>query len=505
MSGSVQLRRFRCAIRDGIDLESAAAASNMSIGEARLWVAADAENPPGPECYEMIGRSSLKKDESIRVLIGDVREQLLKMPSQSVDCVVTSPPYWGLRDYGVEGQIGLEPTLGEHIAVMVDVFREVRRVLKAHGTLWLNYGDCYAAAPNGKSAAAYKADGTDDRAFRDKPFSTVGPINARTYCNAESGSRGVNREFHDAMRPKAGPIHPAAGSEINRGKRESNRTGHEGRWGGGNNPATGFLKPKDLCMIPNRLAIALQDDGWYIRSEIIWHKPNPMPESVYDRPTSAHEKIWLCSKGEDYFYNHEAIREPLTGGTHPRRAGPNSRVNVDRVPVSKKTGTGVGWGHQDRVNAAEGDRGRGRVVGKTAPAGTGIKNNSSFNASMLDAAPQTTKNARNVWTIAPRPFRDAHFATFPPALAERCIKAGVPQSVCGYCGAVEGCGGICQTFDRKPGVVLDPFGGAGTVGLVAKQLGLHAILIELNPEYAALSERRIAADPGPSPIDAEAA
>lgn len=400
-------------------------------------------------------------DGRCTIHVGDCIDVMRSMPANSVDCVVTSPPYWGLRDYGVEGQIGLEPTLGQHLEVMVNVFREVWRVLKPSGTLWLNYGDCYAAQPNGKSAAAYKAEGTDDRTFRDKPFSTVGPI------------------------------HPSAGSVINRGKRESNRTGQKGRWGGGNNPATGYLKPKDLCMIPNRLAIELQNDGWFVRSEIIWHKPNPMPESVYDRPTTAHEKIWLLTKSEDYFYDHEAIREPVTGGTHNRRPGPNSRQNVDRVPVTrKKSDTGVGWGRLDKINPSESDRGRDRIVSKTVAPGQGIKNNSSFDAA-LDNHTSETRNARNVWSIAPKAFSGAHFATFPPALAERCIKAGTPKRICACCGSAEGCGPICEVFGTEPGIVFDPFGGAGTVSFVAEQLGLRSIMIELNPEYADIAERRI--------------
>lgn len=359
--------------------------------------------------------------------IGDCIKVMKTMPANSVDCVVTSPPYWGLRDYGVAGQIGLEPTLGEHLQVMVSVFEQVWRVLKPAGTLWLNYGDCYATTPNGKSAAAYKAEGNDDRTFRDKPFSTIG----------------------------------------------------------------GVLKAKDLCMLPNRLAIALQEDGWYVRSEIIWHKPNPMPESVYDRPTSSHEKVWLLTKNEDYFYDHEAIREPVTGGTHNRRPGPNSRQNVDRVPVSrKKPNTGVGWGRLDKINPSETDRGRDRVGTKTVAPGEGIKNNSSFDAA-LDNHTSETRNARNVWSISPRAFSGAHFATFPPALAERCIKAGTPKRICACCGSSDDCGPICEVFGTEPGIVFDPFGGAGTVGLVAEQLGLRSIMIELNPEYADIAIRRI--------------
>jgi DNA modification methylase len=394
---------------------------------------------------------------AVQFLIGDVFEQLSNVADCSIDCVVTSPPYWGLRDYGVEGQIGLEPTLGEHLDVMVRVFREVRRVLKQQGTLWLNYGDCYAAAPNGRAAADVFG---DDRTFRDKPFSTVGPI-------LQPDTRGLQREgAKEAYRADSGfTVRPA-----------------------------GYLKPKDLCMIPNRLAIALQDDGWWVRSEIIWHKPNPMPESVYDRPTSAHEKVWLLTKGEDYFYNHEAIREPVTGGSHARKPGPNSRQTVDRVPVSRKRAkVPGGWDVEPGAHGTINRRGRTEatyVDRKFADEGDKhVKAKASFAAGTSDLV--ETRNARNVWSIAPKAFREAHFATFPPALAERCILAGTPATVCGCCGAPDGCGPICQVFDRVPGKVLDPFGGAGTVSLVAEKLRLDSVMIELNADYAKIARKRI--------------
>lgn len=410
---------------------------------------------------------------SVRVITGDCLPTLRSLPDASFDCAVTSPPYWGLRSYFADAspfkaqEIGLEPTLGEHLDVLVGIFREVRRVLKCHGTLWLNYGDCYAAAPNGKSAAAYKADGSDDRTFRDKPFSTVGPI----YDPGSSigGQRGDPKRL-------------AVGAGISKGRVV----------------AGGHLKPKDLCMVSNRLAIALQEDGWWVRSEIIWHKPNPMPESVYDRPTMAHEKVWLLTKGEDYFYNDEAIREPVTGGTHARVRGAGSRENVDRVPRSRKVKVPGGWDVQPGAHGTINRQGRTAatyvdlpgVTPKSANEGQPyIKAKGSFHASTT--AIVETRNARNVWTIAPRAFRGAHFATFPPALAERCIKAGCPPTVCGACGAVASCGGLCGRFARVPGRVLDPFGGAGTVGLVAEKLGMDSTLIELNPEFAAMAQRRI--------------
>lgn len=418
-------------------------------------------------------------DGRVTLHIGDCLAMLAAMEPDSVDCVVTSPPYWGLRDYGVEGQIGLEPTLGEHLDVMVQVFEAIRRVLKPTGTLWLNYGDCYATAPNGRSAAETKAAGADDRTFRDKPFSTTGPI-----YGAKPGQ----------------PFDAANGTS---------------RRGGGGAPSGGTLKPKDLCMVPNRLAIALQDAGWWVRSEIVWGKPNPMPDSsgVY-RPSVSHEKIFLLTKsangdvwrardtGELSFDPDLAQRCPLV--TRPDQDAPRwvrlgdfydaGAVRIARAtsedgkqPDGWDTGPG-GHGTHHRNGRQKGkriDKQRGhsrRHAGfndrwSDKQRGVTPRHDGHVNHAGLDDTPRGEgRLLRNyepappqVWEIATKPFSDAHFATFPPELAERCILAGCP----------------------KGGLVLDPFGGAGTTALVALRHFRRAALIELNPDYAAMARARI--------------
>lgn len=369
----------------------------------------------------------------VTIWVGDVFKALALMDDDSIDCVVTSPPYWGLRDYGVEGQIGMEPSLAEHIEILIKVFREVRRVMKPEATLWLNYGDCYASSVNGRSAADTKAAGNDDRTFRDKPFSTVGPI--------------LGHSKHD---------------ENRQGK--TSKTAHEQSGHGYRVMAGGYLKPKDLCMVANRLAIALQDDGWWVRSEIIWHKTNPMPESVTDRPAGAHEKIFLLSKSKKYHYDAEAVREPATVSSLQRWS-----QNIEKQKGSTRANGGAKTnGNMKAVGGHRTDKQRGHG-----------RRHAGFNDRWDEMSKEEQqangRNLRNVWSIATAPFAEAHFATFPPALVEPCIKAGCPAD----------------------GVVLDPFGGAGTVGLVASRLQRRAILIELNPEYADIAEARIRADTGP--------
>lgn len=488
-------------------------------------------------------------DGRVTLHCGDVRAVLATLPDDHFDCVVTSPPYWGLRDYGtarweggdpacdhrsptmregrnedraklkgsaatnsyqnilahhsgcgkcgaikIDNQLGLERTLGEHLSVMVEVFREVRRVLKPTGTCWINYGDCYATAPNGRSAADTKAAGNDDRTFRDKPFSTVGAI--------------YDPERENGFR---------VGKSGNKGSTAADNRGRV--------VAGGFLKPKDLCMVPNRLAIALQDDGWWIRSEIIWHKPNPMPESTRDRPTSSHEKIWLLTKRERYFYDADAIAEPVTQSTVERVSQPTWDQQAGSTRQPGKTNGAMKAvvkrsGNKARKYGDDADR-PGSHLGRSIP------------------WEGSTRNSRNVWTMGTAAFSDAHFATFPPELAERCIKAGSSEAgCCTKCGlpwvrlvertdvldatakgsrfdngktASRTGGDRTQRGERyrkvatgwqpscscdadvQPARVLDIFGGAGTTGLVAASLGRTAMLIELNPEYCRLARARIEA------------
>ncbi len=303
--------------------------------------------------------------------IGDCREVLRGLEAGSAQCCVTSPPYYGLRDYGVAGQIGLEPTPDEYVAEMVAVFREVRRVLRDDGTLWLNIGDSYAAS------------------------GTVGGPPSRNSTLRGNGHVGGGPKMH-----------------VNGGVKRRHADG---------------VKPKDLLGIPWMLAFALRADGWFLRSDIIWHKPNPMPESVRDRPTSAHEHVFLLTKGPKYYYDAAAIAEPAVAD-HP-------------------SGNGFKRGARETYKDANGARGS--------------------DEQWTDVG--GTRNVRNVWTIATRPYSGAHFATMPPDLAERCIKAGT-----------------------KPGdTVLDPLGGAGTTALVAERLDRTSLLIDLNPEYKAMAEKRL--------------
>lgn len=349
---------------------------------------------------------------TVSIMIGDALEQLRTLPDDSVDCCVTSPPYWGLRDYGVDGQLGIEPTLAEHISNMVEVFMEVRRVLTPSGTCWINYGDCYATKPNGRSAADTKAAGNDDRTFRDKPFSTV----------------------------------------------------------------QGSLKPKDLCMVPNRLAIALQDAGWWVRSEIVWGKPNPMPDSSGRyRPSTAHEKIWLLTKSAKSFYDSEAVRMPTAESSIQRWSQDiESQVGSDRANAGRKTNgnlKAVGGYRADkqrghsRRHAGFNDRWDGMTKAEQQENGRLLRN---YEPDVSAIVPP------EVWSIATAAFSEAHFATFPPALVAPCIMSGCPVG----------------------GTVIDPFFGAGTTGLVADRLQRHCIGIELNPEYAAMAQARIDADRG---------
>ncbi|HKX41335.1 MAG TPA: site-specific DNA-methyltransferase [Burkholderiaceae bacterium] len=314
---------------------------------------------------------------SVRILHGDCRDVMASLPDQSLHCCVTSPPYFGLRDYGHDDQIGLESSPAEYVEQLVAVFREVRRVLRDDGTLWLNLGDSYAATTKGSSGNGEK------------------------------------------QRSNAGTLLTDRSWRIPDG-----------------------LKPKDLVGIPWRVAFALQADGWWLRQDIIWHKPNPMPESVRDRCTKAHEYLFLLAKSERYYFDADAIAE----------------ASVDPDVTAKRYESAFGG---EKARAPVGNAG---IDTRTRPQG------------MREFAGK--RNKRSVWSITTQPYSESHFATMPPDLAETCIKAGCPAG----------------------GIVLDPFGGAGTTGLVADRLQRSAIVVELNPAYVAMARDRIQGD---APLFAE--
>lgn len=315
---------------------------------------------------------------TLTLLQGDALEMLRTIEAETVQTCVTSPPYWGLRDYGAEGQLGLEKTPEEYVEKLVGVFREVRRVLRKDGTLWLNLGDCFS-----------------------------------------SGNSGMQR------RDNKGGVWTSKKGEYNQPSAKANP---------GRKPIAG-MKTKDLVGIPWMVAFALRADGWYLRSDIIWSKPNPMPESVRDRPTRAHEFIFLMAKSDRYFYDPDAIREPHAAKSLTHRGGGRAAGKAGVQDATGKIASG---------NFAEWKKPR--VVD---PRG---------------------RNSRSVWTVASHSYKDAHFATYPPKLIRPCILAG-----------------------SRPGdIVLDPFNGAGTTGLVAQQLRRSYIGIDINPEYLALTRKRLA-------------
>jgi len=365
---------------------------------------------------------------AFELLQGDCLQQMATLPAASVQCCVTSPPYWGLRDYGTAGQLGLEATTDEYVANMVAVFRAVRRVLRDDGTLWLNLGDSYASGEVGRHD-------------------------------------GISRSL------------PGMTTKFEGGKRQQQKR-------------PPGLKPKDLGGIPWRVAFALQADGWWLRQDIIWHKPNPMPESVTDRCTKAHEYIFLLTKSARYYYDNEAVKE-------------------------------------DAVRAGDIPGGNGHYIQHSA----GGHNKDGLTACGQKPVAET-RNKRSVWTVTTKPFKGAHFATFPPDLIEPCIKAGTSEKgCCAKCGAPwvrdvertvvwpEKRGGKGENADRLDGgmacnaertaktvgwspscscdaptvpcTVLDPFSGAGTTGVVAVQHGRRYIGIELNPDYLEMSRKRI--------------
>jgi DNA modification methylase len=353
-------------------------------------------------------------------LCGHVLDELKSWPDQFFHCVVTSPPYFGLRDYKTEAQVwnggwrghlGGEPTPELYVEHLVSIFREVRRTLRDDGLLWLVIGDSYAGSWGNQGR---------------KP------------------ERGSQRPINGPMMQN---LEPYPKAEHNTGSWVKDHP---------------TLKPKDLCMIPARVALALQADGWWLRQDIIWEKRNPLPESVRDRCTKSHEYIFMLSKSARYFFNADAIAEPLA--TNPKEN------YLARAKI-------FGRGQQGAADARGNDRdksggfppsyrGSSFTAGKTAATKPESGHGSVGQGPRYD---HPTRNKRDVWTIATRSFKGAHFATFPPELVCTCLLAGCPPG----------------------GTVLDPFSGAGTTSLVAEELGLDSVGIELNPLYVEMAENRI--------------
>lgn len=379
-------------------------------------------------------------DPDFTLYQGDAREALAALPDASVHCAVTSPPYYALRDYGVAGQIGLEDTLDEFVGRLVDVFAEVRRVLHPTGTVWLNLGDTYSAAPRG-------------------------PRHGRT-------SKLTNPERQERVSPVVDKRGARAGA-----------------------------KPKDLLLVPFEVAFALRADGWWLRQVVVWEKPNPIPESAKDRPTTSHEYVLLLSRASRYFYDAEAVKEPALW----ERWGAQTQKKdvVGRASLAK------------RLEKSE-------IQERYAP----------------EPGRTGWRNLRSVWSFPTQPFSEAHFATFPQELVRRCVMAGTSEhGVCGACGAPwkrlvdvdyvnpgnrttngprsiarkhepAGTAGFAQRLERRsetvgweatcpcdvahvPATVLDPFLGSGTTALVARKLGRRAVGVELNPDYCAIAARRL--------------
>lgn len=414
---------------------------------------------------------------TVRILRGDCREVLKTLPDASVHCCITSPPYWGLRSYLPEDhpdkarEIGSEPTVHEWVQTMVEVFREVRRVLRDDGTCWVNLGDSYAGSGRGGNAG-----------------------------NNSSGLAGKQADHsREARRHQAfTQAHKDASASAGRA------------------PARDGLKPKDLIGQPWRAALALQADGWWLRQEIIWSKRNPMPESCRDRFTKAHEHVFLLTKSERYYFDFDAVQEEASENTHQRRAGTGvgfgrgyDAVEKPRYRAVDALPQGVGRRQGPPGNPAErpiapkaalatGGNAGAYVDGASERMGRGPgwreKQNASFDEAM--AVMPATRNPRSVrlldedeffqflqWKasqavvpdmrhIASEPFRGAHFATYPPSLIEPFVLAGCPEG----------------------GTILDPFGGSGTTGLVADRHHRHAILIDLDERNVPMARERIAGD-----------